>query len=104
MTAMKANTETTGQKQSGRFVKGQSGNPRGRPKGARNTTTVALETLLDGQAQALTQKAIDLALAGDITALRLCLDRILPVRKDRPFCDPAAGLCDGRRMDCKVRA
>jgi hypothetical protein len=52
--------------------------------GARNTTTVALETLLDGQAHALTQKAIDLALTGDITALRLCLDRILPVRKDRP--------------------
>jgi hypothetical protein len=81
---MKADTETTGQKQGGRFVKGQSGNPSGRPKGARNTTTVAVETLLDGQAQALTQKAIDLALAGDITALRLCLDRILPVRKDRP--------------------
>ena len=81
---MKADTETTGPKQGGRFVKGQSGNPSGRPKGARNTTTVALENLLDGQAQALTQKAIDLALAGDITALRLCLDRILPVRKDRP--------------------
>src|SRR4029453_8739383 len=81
---MKANTETTGQKQSGRFVKGQSGNPNGRPKGPRNTPTVAVETLLDGQTQALTQKAIDLALAGDITALRLCLDRILPVRKDRP--------------------
>ena len=81
---MKADTETTGPKQGGRFVKGQSGNPSGRPKGARNTTTVALETLLDGQAHALTQKAIHLALTGDITALRLCLDRILPVRKDRP--------------------
>jgi hypothetical protein len=45
---------------------------------------LALETLLDGQAQALTQKAIDLALTGDIPALRLCLDRILPPRKDRP--------------------
>jgi hypothetical protein len=43
-----------------------------------------LETLLDGQATALTQKAIDLALAGDMQALRLCLDRILPPRKDRP--------------------
>src|SRR5690349_7173832 len=81
---MKAETETTGTKQAGRFVKGQSGNPSGRPKGARNTTTVALEGLLDGQAQALTQKAIDMALGGDITALRLCLDRMLPVRKDRP--------------------
>jgi hypothetical protein len=45
---------------------------------------VALESLLDGQAQALTQKAIDLALTGDLTALRICLDRILPPRKDRP--------------------
>jgi hypothetical protein len=45
---------------------------------------MALETLLDGQAEALTQKAIELALAGDMAALRLCLDRILPARKDRP--------------------
>jgi hypothetical protein len=53
-------------------------------KGTRNATTLALETLLDGQANALTQKAIDLALSGDMTALRLCLERILPPRKDRP--------------------
>lgn len=66
------------------FEKGKSGNPNGRPKGSRNATTLALETLLDGQATALTQKAIDLALAGDMAALRLCLDRILPPRKDRP--------------------
>jgi hypothetical protein len=39
---------------------------------------------LDGQANALTQKAIDLALGGDMAALRLCLDRILPPRRDRP--------------------
>ena len=39
---------------------------------------------MDGQANALTQKAIDLALTGDMAALRLCLDRILPPRKDRP--------------------
>jgi hypothetical protein len=55
---MKADTEITGPKQGGRFVKGQSGNPNRRPKWARNTTTVALENRLDGQAQALTQKAI----------------------------------------------
>jgi hypothetical protein len=66
------------------FQAGQSGNPEGRPKGSRNKATLALETLLDGQAEALTQKAIELALGGDMTALRLCLDRILPVRKDRP--------------------
>ena len=40
--------------------------------------------MLDGQAEALTQKAVELALAGDMAALRLCLDRILPPRKDSP--------------------
>ena len=76
--------DNTGKEQAGHFAKGQSGNPAGRPKGSRNATTLALETLLDGQASALTQKAIDLALTGDMAALRLCLDRILPPRKDRP--------------------
>jgi hypothetical protein len=76
--------DNTGKEQAGHFQKGQSGNPGGRPKGSRNATTIALETLLDGQATALTQKAIDLALTGDMAALRLCLDRILPPRKDRP--------------------
>jgi len=78
-------TEKTVEKQRGRpFQKGQSGNPNGRPKGARNVTTLAIEALLDGQAEALTQKAINLALTGDMGALRLCLDRIMPARKDRP--------------------
>jgi hypothetical protein len=66
------------------FKAGTSGNPDGRPKGSRNAATLALESLLDGQAEALTQKAIDLALTGDMAALRLCLERILPPRKDRP--------------------
>ena len=59
------------------------GNP-GRPRGAKNKTTLAVELLLDGEAEALTRKAIELAKAGDTTALRLCLDRIVPLRKDRP--------------------
>jgi hypothetical protein len=82
--------DNTGRKQAGRFAKGKSGNPEGRPRGTRNSTTVALESLLDGQAQALTQKAIELALTGDLTALRICLDRIMPPRKDRhvPFAFP----------------
>ena len=77
--------EKTGGKQRGKpFQKGLSGNPSGRPKGSRNAATLAMEALLDGQAEALTQKAIDQALTGDISALRLCLDRIMPARKDRP--------------------
>jgi hypothetical protein len=67
----------------GKFEAGQSGNPAGRPKGARNHTTRAVEALLDGEAEALTRKAIELALDGDGPALRLCLDRLLPVRRDR---------------------
>ncbi len=72
------------EKPSTKFKPGQSGNPAGRPKGSRNATTVALEILLDGQAEALTNKAVEMALDGDMAALRLCMDRILPPRKDRP--------------------
>lgn len=59
------------------------GNP-GKPKGARHRTTLAIESLLDGEAEQLTRKAITMALAGDTVALRMCMDRIAPVRKDRP--------------------
>jgi hypothetical protein len=76
--------DNTGEKQAGRFAAGQSGNPAGKPKGARHKTTLAIQALLDGEGEALTRKAVELALAGDITALRLCLDRIAPARKDNP--------------------
>jgi hypothetical protein len=76
---------STGNQQDGtKFQPGQSGNPKGRAKGSRNQMTLAMEALLDGESEALTRKAIELALGGDITALRLCLDRVLPPRKDRP--------------------
>jgi hypothetical protein len=45
---------------------------------------VAAETLLEGEAEAITRKAIELAKQGDGPALRLCMDRIYPARKDRP--------------------
>jgi Family of unknown function (DUF5681) len=77
--------ETTPPKQRGRpFPKGQSGNPNGRPVGARNRTTLAAEALLDGEAEKLTRKAIVLALKGNVACLRLCLDRLVPPRRDRP--------------------
>ena len=76
--------ETTGRKQDGTFKPGQSGNPAGRPKGARHATTLAVEALLQGEHEKLTRAAIDKALEGDTTALRLCLDRIAPARRDSP--------------------
>jgi len=77
--------ENTGRNQDGRFADGVSGNPTGKPKGARHRVTRAIEELLEGQHEALTKKAIELALAGDGPALRLCLDRLAPPRKDAPI-------------------
>ena len=82
MTARKNGGDTAGRTSAGTFAKG---NP-GRPKGARNRATVAAEALLDSEAETLARKAIELALAGDSVALRLCFDRILPPKRpgDRP--------------------
>ena len=66
------------------FQKGESGNPAGRPRGARNRTTVLLENLFAEDAEAIARKAIELAKAGEIAALRMCLDRLVPARKDEP--------------------
>lgn len=68
-----------GRSEGGRFA---AGNP-GRPRGARHKTTVAIERLLDKDARSITRKAVELAKAGDTTALRLCLERIAPVRRGR---------------------
>lgn len=74
------NGSTTGRNADGTF---SSGNP-GRPAGARHKVTRAVEELLGGEAELLTRKAIDMALEGDSVALRLCMERIAPVRKDTP--------------------
>jgi hypothetical protein len=74
---------SSGQRGGRPFKKGKSGNPSGRPRGARNRATLAAEALLDGEAEALTRKVIERALDGDNTALRICLDRILPPRRQR---------------------
>ena len=65
------------------FTEGRSGNPAGRPKGSRNRSSLALEAILEGEAEALTRKAIEQALAGDGPAMKLCLDRLLSPRRDR---------------------
>jgi hypothetical protein len=80
------------------FEKGRSGNPLGRRVGCRNKTTIAAAALLAGEAEALTRKAVQLALEGDPTALRLCIERILPQCRERavkfalPPIESAAGI------------
>ncbi len=66
------------------FQKGQSGNPNGRPRGSRNKSTIAAEKLFSEDAEELTKVLIGLAKEKNILALRLCMDRICPPRKDRP--------------------
>lgn len=56
----------------------------GNKKGSRHRVTRAIEVLLEGQHEALTAKAVEMALAGDTVALRLCLDRLAPPRRDAP--------------------
>jgi len=73
-----------GRNTDGKFAAGN----RGRPKGSRNKATIAIEGLLEGQAEALTQTAISKALGGDSIALRLCMDRIAPPMKDKPVVFP----------------
>ncbi len=54
-----------------------NGNP-GRPPGSRNRTTVLAEALLDGEAEVLLRKALELAMDGDVPMLKFLLDRLLP--------------------------
>ncbi len=75
------NGTKTGRDEKGRFG---PGNP-GKPKGARHKATIAAMALLDGEAEAITRQCIQQALGGDTTALRLCLERIVPARKDVPL-------------------
>ena len=66
------------------FHKGESGNSAGRQRGSRNRTTILMQSLLEADGEALARKAIDLAKGGDLTALRMCMDRLLPARKHEP--------------------
>jgi len=87
-----------GRNTDGKFSNGNVG----RPKGSRNKATIAIESLLEGQAEALTQTAISKALDGDSIALRLCMDRIAPLMKDKPVVFPLPKMRDA--MDASQAA
>jgi uncharacterized protein DUF5681 len=76
--------ENTGQMQvTGKFRKGQSGNPQGKPKGTKNRATLAAERLLNDDLDNICRKLIEEALTGNVQAIKLVLDRVLPVKRDR---------------------
>lgn len=76
--------ENTGKiQESSKFKRGQSGNPRGKPKGARNKSTLAAERLLEGSLDRICKRIEEEALSGNMQAAKMILDRFLPARKDR---------------------
>jgi hypothetical protein len=62
------------------------GNP-GKPRGARNRTTVMLEQILEGEAEAIFRKLIEKAKDGDPAAIRMTVDFLLGGRRERPVPD-----------------
>jgi hypothetical protein len=56
---------------------------KGRPPGSRNKAKMAMEALLDGSGEGIMRKAIELAQKGNVTAIRLCLDRYFPACHER---------------------
>jgi hypothetical protein len=80
-----------------KWQQGQSGNPAGRPLGSRNKSTVLMQNLLDGEAEAIGRKVIEMAKGGDMAAIRVCMDRLAPARRGAAiFCElPPVGTRGG---------
>ena len=80
------------QKQMGRWKPGVSGNPTGKRQGTKNKASLLLEKMFEGEAEEVGRVAVNLAKAGDTTALRLILDRLAPIDKDRAIPPRAVSL------------
>lgn len=73
---------STGKQRGKPFEKGKSGNPAGKPKGARHKTTLLAEKLMQDDAENIVNAVLKAAHNGDMTAARIVLDRIAPPRRD----------------------
>jgi hypothetical protein len=79
------NPDSTEKKQDTKFKPGVSGNPKGRKKGSRHKAGILLEQMLTGQAKALMEQALEIALAGDGQMLKTLIGKLLPDAKDHPI-------------------
>lgn len=79
-----AEPANAGRNADGTFAKGNSANPAGKPKGTLHRATRAVLAMMEGEAEAITRKAIDLALAGDSVAMRLVMERLVSPVRERP--------------------
>ena len=77
---------STKHKGSPKLYKGmKSLNPNGRPKGSMNKFTALSRELMSARGPEIVQKVVDLALEGDRTCLKMCMDRIIPTTKAVEF-------------------
>jgi hypothetical protein len=67
------------------FQPGQSGNPAGRPPGSRNKATLALEAAFEEHAEEVLHEIMGRAKDGQSAAMRLCMDRMLAPKRERPI-------------------
>ena len=67
------------------FVKGTSGNPKGKPRGVRHAATQISYALMEGNLEEVLVTIIERAKSGDMTACRMIVDKVLPNTKDRPI-------------------
>ena len=77
-------TDNTVSKQPRGFQKGQSGNPAGRAQGSRTKSTLFAEAILENDREGIMDAVVNAAKNGDPTATRLCVERLVPLRKGRP--------------------
>lgn len=77
-------SENTGEiQENGRFKKGKSGNPHGKPRGSRHKASLLAEKLFENDLEIVCSQVVQQAKEGNLMAAKIILDRILPARKDR---------------------
>lgn len=75
--------QVTERSNNGQFKKGCSGNPKGRPYGVRNKISFAIQQIFEEEAFAVAHKVVELAKSGDMTAIKLILERVYPAPKNK---------------------
>ena len=81
---MEQKPENGGRNQKGKFKKGASGNPAGKPKGVKHKATTMALLLMESEAEAVIKTVIDAAIGGDMTAAGIIISRLVSPAKDRP--------------------